>query len=398
MFKIGVHGKTTNDRENLSHGWRLTQMKTICCAAGYGEGGLGRHLAELVESARADGELERYFSHAPRRDDDRGRTIARGNLEMLFRYTPLRFSPSWKAHLTGDRFDRKVSGQLHEPPQTLVCFAGQALHTFRRAAALGCRRLELIAANSHVNNVRRQHEQAAAQWNIEPSWLNQAQQRKMLAEYQLADLIHVASAYAYDTFIREGLPPARLALTPLRPHPRYVPAIHPSTGVDRAFQVIYVGSITVAKGIPVLLEAFRRLEDPAAQLLLVGGTATRPMRKYMEQQMARDPRVRLASGDPLPHLRRASIYIHPSYDDGFGYAPMEALACGLPAIVTDHTGMKEHIREGINGQVVPTGDVPALVAALRRWKQILETRANESETNDPKGRSSTPYPDAMPGR
>jgi glycosyltransferase involved in cell wall biosynthesis len=372
-------------------------MKTICCAAGYGEGGLGRHLAELVESARAEGELERYFSHAPRQNDDKGRMIDRGNLEIFFRYTPLRFSPAWKTHLTGDRFDRKVAAQLHEPPQTLVCFAGQALHAFRRAAALGCRRLELIAANSHVNTVRRQHDQSSAQWNIEPSWLNEAQLRKMLAEYQMADLIHVASAYAYDSFIREGLPPAKLALTALRPHPRYVPAGQdPRTGVDRGFTVVYVGSITVAKGIPVLLEAFRQLEDPAAQLLLVGGTATRPMRKYMEQQMARDPRVRLATGDPLPHLRRASIYVHPSYDDGFGYAPMEALACGLPAIVTDHTGMKEHIREGINGQVVPTGDVPALVAALRRWKQTLE--ANESETRDPKAGWSAPYPDAAPGR
>jgi glycosyltransferase involved in cell wall biosynthesis len=39
---------------------------------------------------------------------------------------------------------------------------------------------------------------------------------------------------------------------------------------------------------------------------------------------------------------------------------MEAMACGVPVIVTEDTGMKEYITEGINGYVVPTGDIDAL--------------------------------------
>ena len=75
---------------------------------------------------------------------------------------------------------------------------------------------------------------------------------------------------------------------------------------------------------------------------------------------------------PLPHLLRADVCVHPSYEDGFAYAPMEALACGVPAIVTEDTGMKEHIVEGRNGYVVPTGAVNSLVDRLEHlWNHPL---------------------------
>ena len=43
---------------------------------------------------------------------------------------------------------------------------------------------------------------------------------------------------------------------------------------------------------------------------------------------------------------------------------MEALACGVPVIVTEDTGMKEHVREGQNGYIVPTGDWQAIYERL----------------------------------
>jgi glycosyltransferase involved in cell wall biosynthesis len=119
----------------------------------------------------------------------------------------------------------------------------------------------------------------------------------------------------------------------------------------------------VTKGLPILIEAFKQFSHPRAELIIVGSTATRGMRRYMAEQMT-DHRIKMSPGDPLPALRQASVYVHPSFQDGFGYAPMEALACGVPVIVTEDTGMKEHVNEGVNGYVVPTGDVDALVQRL----------------------------------
>jgi glycosyltransferase involved in cell wall biosynthesis len=88
------------------------------------------------------------------------------------------------------------------------------------------------------------------------------------------------------------------------------------------------------------------------------------MRRYVESAMAHDPRIRLSPGDPLPHLRRADVLVHPSFQEGFGYAPIDALACGVPVIVSEDTGMKEHVDPGRNGWVVPTGSVEPIVDRL----------------------------------
>jgi glycosyltransferase involved in cell wall biosynthesis len=56
--------------------------------------------------------------------------------------------------------------------------------------------------------------------------------------------------------------------------------------------------------------------------------------------------------------------VHPSYEDGFAYAPAEALACGVPVLVTEDTGMKELLEDQRAGLVLPTGDLAALREAI----------------------------------
>jgi len=43
---------------------------------------------------------------------------------------------------------------------------------------------------------------------------------------------------------------------------------------------------------------------------------------------------------------------------------MEAIACGVPVIVTENTGMKEYVKEGVNGYIVPTGSYKAILERL----------------------------------
>lgn len=331
--------------------------KSIACSAPYGSGGLGQHFTQIVEQARQDG-IAFYYTAGIQPGDAYGRVVQVSSKRWL-QYTPFRYSPGWLNYLENEAFDRAVAAQL-EPVEEFEGFGGQSLHSFRRMRQLGCQVLHLQAANSHVNNVFHQHHTAIDRFGIETTWLNTRQRQKTLGEYDLADIIHVASEYTRQTFLTAGFPPDKLRRITLNVHPRFTPPKNrPDDGI---FRVVYVGSLTVMKGIPVLLEAFSRLARQDAELILVGGWATRGMRRYIQSWLAKDSRIRLAPGDPLPHLHRASVYVHPTYEDGFAYAPMEALACDVPAIVTADTGMKEHIKEGINGYVVPTGD----------WEAILE--------------------------
>ena len=334
----------------------------IACNAPHGSGGLGQHLAQLVTAARAGGGPVRYYSTGPAAGDAAGVAVGPGAYPWLARYTPVRFSPGWKNGLNGELFDRAVARRLAGPVATYTGFGGQALRSFRRARLLGATELLLQAANSHVDHLARRHAEAIRRWPIESSWLNARQQRRTRAEYATADMIDCASQYTWDSFVAAGVPAAKLRRIALLPGERFrPPPARPAAGV---FRVVYVGSLSVMKGIPVLVEAFAKLARKDAELTLVGGWGTTGMKRYMQTALARDPRIKVAPGDPLPHLHRASVCVHPTFEDGFAYAPMEAMATGLPVIVTEDTGMKEHVREGENGYVVPTGDVDALVQRL----------------------------------
>jgi glycosyltransferase involved in cell wall biosynthesis len=194
-------------------------------------------------------------------------------------------------------------------------------------------------------------------WGISSSWLNEAQYKKTMAEYERADRIFVHSEYTRQSFLDAGIPAAKLQRTHLRPAPRFQPwTTRPNDGI---FRVAYVGRVDVTKGIPVLLKAFSSLPGPV-ELTVVGGWPTRQMKHFWAPWLEGTTNIHFAPGDPLPVLQAADVFVHPSYEDGFGYAPMEAMACGVPVIVTEDTGMKEYITEGINGYVVPTGDIDAL--------------------------------------
>ena len=334
-------------------------MRVLACHSPYGQGGIGQHFAQLVDETRFAGALAHYYNAAPHSADDAatGRRVTAAPFGWLHRWTPLRYSTAWASHVKNECFDRRVAARLEDPHECFMGFVGQTLRSFRRARALGFATLELVAVNSHVDNVRRLHDRARRDWGIDGSWLNDAQRRKTLAEYAAADRIYVHSEYTRQSFLDAGIPASKLTRTELRPAPRFRPPVErPDDGI---FRVVYVGRVDVTKGLPLLLDAFASLPDPA-ELTIVGGWPTRRMRQFFRPRIEADSRVRVAPGDPLPVLQRADVFVHPSYEDGFGYAPMEALACGVPVLVTEDTGMKEYVTDGVDGYVIPTGDPDAL--------------------------------------
>jgi len=359
---------------------------TISCNAPPGTGGLGRHFVELIDDFRWQRRLRCYYSTAlePGGAGQDGQLVPTGAGMRLSRLPPLRFSEGWRAYLGSEAFDRGVAARL-VPADTHVGFPGQARRTFLRARRLGFDSLELVAATSHINHVARQHAEAHRRWPLEDGWLNEAHRRKVLEEYDLADTIVVSSGYAVQSFLAEGVPERKLRLWDPRPDPRFQPpARRPDDGI---FRIVFIGAVSVVKGVPVLLEAMRSLPQPDIELTLVGGYGSRAMRRHVQGAMGGDPRIRMCPGDPLPHLQRADVLVHPSFQEGFGYAPMEALACDVPVIVTEDTGMKEHVEPGHNGWVVPTGSAEAIAGRLG---EMLRARPSTRRDAGPSARQLEP--------
>lgn len=341
-------------------------MRVIACRTPYGKGGLGQHFAQLVEESRESGELTSYIAHTLKPGDESfARRVDFVRLRFLKKYTPLRYAPLWLGYLGENIFDRRVAEALDIKAEAFMGFVGKSLYSFEKARQLGYQQLELIAANSHVRNVQRMHKIAEKQLGIKDTWLIEALAQKTIREYEQADFIYTHSEYTRQSLIDEGVPESKLKKTHLEADSRFKPpGKKPDDGI---FRVVYCGRIDATKGVPLLIKAFSKIPQKNAVLTLVGGCSSRRMSRWFGKWMKEDPRIRFAPGDPLQPFQEADVYVHPSFEDGFAYAPVEALACGVPVIVTEDTGMKERVEEGVNGYVVPTGNWEAL---LERMEQI----------------------------
>jgi glycosyltransferase involved in cell wall biosynthesis len=336
----------------------------VSCSASPGKGGLGRHLQEILTALERGGQQSFCISSASgARARPAGRGARRPAVElsrMAAAASRLPLSQGLRALAHAASFDREAAARL---PSTehLVAFNGQALEQLRAARRAGYRSVALVSANSHMRRVVRQHERARRRYPLEGSWTSWLLRRN-LSEYREADLIYVASRYIRESFLEEGFSDELMADFPLTPHPRFDFA--GTRARSGEFEVVYSGSLAVHKGVPLLIDAFRRLPHSDMRLKLVGGWGTRGMRRFVEAAIAADPRITAGPGDPLEHLRTASLCVHPAFEDGFAYAPAEALASGVPVIVSEDTGMKDLIDSAAAGLVLPTGDMDQLVEAI----------------------------------
>lgn len=80
----------------------------------------------------------------------------------------------------------------------------------------------------------------------------------------------------------------------------------------------------------------------------------------------------LSQAELAARLRAADCLVLPSRNESFGMVVPEALASGMPAVVSDRAGAADLIAEGENGWVVPAGDAGALAARLLRCAQGRE--------------------------
>lgn len=316
----------------------------VTCSAPFGAGGLGRHVEEIDEA------LQRG-----------GRSVAAiaGGLLSWAGTVPL--APGLRALAFAAEFDARAARAL-PPVEHLIAFNGQSRSQQRRARRRGAQSVALVSANSHMRHVVRQHERALRRYPLEESWTRWMLQRN-LREYAAADVVLYASEYIRESFLEQGFDESRLRWFPLTPDRRFDGA-RPSRPSAGTFEIVYSGSLAVHKGVPLLIDAFRRLDHSALRLVLVGGWGTRGMRRFVQDACVADPRISARPGDPLHALRGASLCVHAAWEDGFAYAPAEAYVAGVPVLVSEDTGMKDMIDTPDRGLVLATGDIDALTEAI----------------------------------
>jgi glycosyltransferase involved in cell wall biosynthesis len=158
--------------------------------------------------------------------------------------------------------------------------------------------------------------------------------------------------------------------------PTFVPTSRVPRREDSDEQyVLLVGAPWYLKGADLLIDAFRRLapDFPHVKLKVLGYF---PDREPLEALTGGCPQIEILKHRPNPEvlemMSRATVFALPSRCEGTPCVILEAMSAGLPIVASDVGGIPELVRDGENGFLVPTEDVPALEARLR---QLLSDRA-----------------------
>jgi glycosyltransferase involved in cell wall biosynthesis len=276
-------------------------------------------------------------------------------------------------------FDRKVANRVAELlPNMVYAYEGGALQSFRAAKKQG------------ITTV---YEQPSGYWHWEGKFFAEEAERNpefasllpalkepsghlewKEEELRLTDYVFVPSDHVRQT-LREVVSEEKIRVICYGAPPvREVKTV--SLNANRPLRVIFAGSLIQRKGISYLLDAVRMLGSQV-DLTLVG------------RRFAPHPRVdeacnryrwieTLSHSKMLEMMQESDVLVLPSLTDAFGLVVTEALACGLPVIVTPNTGASEIINNGREGFVVPICRADAIAESLETLHRDRELLAEMS--------------------
>lgn len=234
---------------------------------------------------------------------------------------------------------------------------GQAVK--RRGGVYICDR-----GSTHILFQKRVLEEEAARFGAPRPVFSAAKIRRELAEYAAADAITVPSEFVRRSFIAEGVSPDKVHKVPYGSN---IDAFFPTGEPPKdSFEVLFVGGITLRKGVPDLFDAFQRLRHPRKRLTIVGSSTSETP---LITRLAPDG-VRFLGHVPSARLKdimsRSHVMVLPSVEEGLALVMGEALASGCPVVASENTGAADLFTNGEEGFILRARDAASFADRLQR--------------------------------
>lgn len=264
-------------------------------------------------------------------------------------------------------FDERVAQRLSEVrPDGVYAHEGGARTTFREARELNIATLYELPSGywDWECDLMREEEALHPEFaSVIPKLSDSAKHIQWKEEeLALADCVFVPSEHVKRT-LHGVVPQERIRVVQYGAPPVRSREVGDSS-MGGPLKVVFAGALHQRKGIGYLLEAIDGM-GMDAELTLIG------------QRLAPNPIVDAACSrwrwfESIPHeevldiMRGSDVLVLPSLSEGFGMVVTEALACGLPVIVTSNVGAGDVIRDGVEGFVVPIRSAEAIAECLDR--------------------------------
>jgi alpha-maltose-1-phosphate synthase len=265
-------------------------------------------------------------------------------------------------------FDRWVKKQL-TPGDHIISSYGYANESFKWVRQNGGKTF-IDAGNSHPANFWEILSEEHERWNsryppVARHWIDRS-----LAMMEHVDYVLSPSAYVTKSFLDRGFLPDQIIATIYPVDLDCFTSAQEPRPVSRPLTLISTGMLSLRKGTPYLLEAFKIVREriPDARLLLtheIQDNVKSVLEKYSDLPIEWAPS--LSHPQLAERLRSADLFVLPSLEEGLARTAIEAMACGLPAIVTQNTGVNDWVVSNKNGEVVPTRDGVAIADAILKW-------------------------------
>jgi glycosyltransferase involved in cell wall biosynthesis len=230
-------------------------------------------------------------------------------------------------------FDKWVAPRVHHlQPDIVVCYENAALETFRAARSIGATCV-LDAASVHYATARSWGD-GAVRGN--PMWID----RRKQSEIDMADAILTCSDLAADTYRIAGVANERLYSVPLGA--TLPTALTRTTQPGQMCRFVFAGTLRRLKGVDILLDVFAEFEKEGApaQLTMIGGGVEPDLITRARALSNVSVFPFLSQKQLFEEIQRHDCLVLPSRFDGFGMVVAEAMAVGVPALVTDRVGAK----------------------------------------------------------
>lgn len=271
---------------------------------------------------------------------------------------------------TAVQFAERISSAGFGDAAYVWGYNGAALELFKAAKAQGLRCiLEQTSNPKPIERTLIQEEYARwPDWALSAPGMRHGEllEERERQEWQLADCIVGGSEFVAAGLKQCGVPEGKIRVVPYGVDMSRFALNTPLTPKQRSgpLRVLFVGRISVMKGIPDLLHALALLGPNRVHARLIGGgdLTNRKLQPFSEvaEIVGYVPRTELAA-----HYRWAEVFCFPSLTEGSATVTYEALMSGVPVIATPNAGAP--VRDGVDGLVVPIRDPQALADALQRY-------------------------------
>ncbi len=281
----------------------------------------------------------------------------------FMQHLPRSFIREWE-NLSAITFGDYVARNLPEC-DLYVGLSGSALPAGKKAHQRGAKFI-CDRGSSHIRAQDELLREEHAQWNMPFDGIDPRTIAREELEYVEADSITVPSTFVYRSFVEQGIPANKLRLLPYGVNlSRFQPVEKPD---PQRFDMLFVGGMSLQKGVQYLVQAYQRVNHPAKSLTFVGV----PSATLIDALTARGlwPEDAIVFGHmPQTELKqimsRSHVLVLPSIQDGFGMVMAQAMACACPVIASNHTGAEDLMTDGVEGFIVPVRDVRALTEKLQ---------------------------------